>query len=87
MFIIKIVIGLHETVTKSKLEVEQSKTATKIQQKLDPSEALGFYTYTTKAPNIFLKIKKDWLLKLEINISYPSLAQLPPSVLIWLFVL
>lgn len=83
----KIVIGLLETVTKSKLEVEQSFTIAKVQQKFDPSEALGLSTYTTKAPNSFLKIREAWLPKLEINISYPPLARLPPSALIWMFVL
>jgi len=65
IFIIKIIIGLHETVDKSKLEVEQSKDATKI-QKFDqlPNEALGLSTYTTKAPNNFLKIREAWLSKL-----------------------
>ena len=87
IFIIKIVIGLHETVTKSKLEVEQSFTIAKVQQKFDPSEALGLSTYTIEAPNSFLKIREAWLPKLDINKGYPPLAQQPPSGLIWLFVL
>ena len=87
IFIIEIVIGLHETVTKSKLEVEQSKAAAKIQQKFYHSEAIGLFTYTSEASNNFLKIREAWLPKLEINISYPPLAQLPPSALICLFVL
>ena len=66
----------------------------KLQQKFEnltnfrqPNEALGLSTYTTEAPNDFLKVREDWLPKLKINISYPPLARLPPSALIWLFVL
>ena len=66
----------------------------KLQQKFEnltnfqqPNEALGLSTYTTEASNNFLKIREAWLPKLEINISYPPLARLPPSALIWLFVL
>ena len=59
----------------------------KLQQKFDLSEAIGLSTYTTEAPNSFLKIREAWLPKLEINISYPPLARLPLSALIWLFVL
>jgi len=66
----------------NKLEVEQSyisNTAAKIQQKFNPSEALGLYTYTNEAPNSFLKIREAWLPKLEKNISYPPLARLPAN--------
>jgi len=42
-----------------------------------PNEVLGLSTYTTGTPNISLKIREAWLPKLDINISYPSLARLP----------
>ena len=57
-----------------------SKSTTKIQQKSDPSEALGLYTYTNEATNNFLKIREAWLPKLEIIINHPPLARLPSSV-------
>jgi len=55
----------------------------KLQQKCEdltnikqPNEALGLYTYTTRAPNISLKIEA-WLPKLEIDNNYPPLARSP----------
>ena len=56
-----------------------SKSTTKIQQKSDPSEALGLSTYKNEATNSFLKITEAWLPKLEIIISHPPLARLPAN--------
>jgi len=79
IFIIKILITLHEIVQESKLEMSRAK----LQQKFEnwtnfqqPNEALGLSTYTTGAPKNSLKIREAWLLKLEIDSSYPPLARL-----------
>ena len=75
-------------------KVSSKLSRAKLQQKFEnltnfqkPNEALGLSTYTTETPNSFLKIREAWLPKLEINRSYPPLIQLPPSALMWLFVL
>ena len=63
----------------NKLEVGAQFTYEKVQQKSNPSEALGLSTYTNEATNKLLKIRRAWLPKLEIIINHPSLARLPSS--------
>ena len=69
---------------KMSTKVSSKWSRAKLQQKCEyltniqqTNEALGLSTYTARAPNNSLKIREDWLPKLEIDRNYLSLARLP----------